>query len=372
MNTPIRVLHVLTTMNQGGAETMVMNYYRHIDTEKVQFDFLLHREEIGAYEGEILSRGGRIHRLPALTLRSAWRYPKWIYDFLSAHTEYQCIHIHSSGVAYFVARAAHQLKCKVIIQHSHACARNVIDWTTPIRYFCKIATRKHLTHFFSCGKEAAEWLFGQAGARKAIILPNAINTEKFRYTAKQQQDLKRSLGWHGKYTIGNVARFYPQKNHFQMLAIFKATLSIKPNARLILVGKKEGYYPELRKRAQELGIENSIEFTGARSDINDLLKAFDIFLFPSLFEGLSVAMIEAQAAGLKIIASNNIAKEVAICPGLVEFLPLDCSAEQWAARLVAPYNRTDTYETILKAGYDIKANAQWLQQFYLENTGIYV
>lgn len=367
MNKPIRVLHVLTTMNQGGAETMLMNYYRHIDREKLQFDFLLHREEIGAYEKEILSMGGVIHRLPALKLSSAWSYRKLILDFLKNNPEYDCIHIHSSGVAYFVAKAAHKLGRKVIIQHSHACARDVIDWTTPIRYLCKSATRKYLTHFFSCGKEAAEWLFGRKRAKKAIILPNAVDSRLFSYNSEKHEKLKKQFGWEGKYIIGNVARFCPQKNHFQLLEIFKSTLSIKPNAHLVLVGKKDGYYEELVQRASEMGLLEHVEFTGARADIPDLLQAFDIFLFPSLFEGLSVAMIEAQAAGLKIIASDNIAKEVAICPELVEFISLAAPLSEWSKALTTYYPRKNTCNEICTSGYDIHENSMILQNFYIKH-----
>lgn len=352
-------------MNQGGAETMIMNYYRHTDRKHVQFDFLVHREEIGAYENEIESLGGKIYRLPALTLRTAWSYRKWIYEFLKSHPEYECIHIHSSGVAYFVAKASHQLGRKVIIQHSHACARNIIDWTTPIRYICKVATRRHLTHFFSCGKEAAEWLFGKKIAQKAIILPNAVNTQKFAFSQAKHLSLRKQYGWDDKYVIGYVARFNYPKNHFQLLEIFKATLTIQPNAHLVLVGKKDGYYDELVKRIDELGISAHVEFTGARSDIHQLLQAFDIFVFPSLFEGLSVAMIEAQAAGLKIIASDNIPKEVAICPDLVDFLPLSKTYDSWAERIKSPYIRRDTCLEICAAGFDIQANATMLQDFYI-------
>lgn len=366
MNTIIRILHVLTTMNQGGAETMVMNYYRHIDRNKLQFDFLLHREEIGVYENEIESLGGKIYRLPALTLRTAWSYRKWIYAFLKSHPEYECIHIHSSGVAYFVAKAAHKLGRKIIIQHSHCCSPSGFDFFYPVRLLCKKHIKKYLTHYFSCGKEAAEWQFGK-NAKEAIILPNAVDSRKFCYNSEKHEKLKKQFGWEGKYIIGNVARFCPPKNHFQLLEIFKSTLSIKPNAHLVLVGKKDGYYEELVQRASEMELLEHVEFTGARADIPDLLQAFDIFLFPSLFEGLSVAMIEAQAAGLKIIASDNIAKEVAICPELVEFISLAAPLSEWSKALTTYYPRKNTCNEICTSGYDIHENSMILQNFYIKH-----
>lgn len=354
-------------MNQGGAETMLMNYYRHIDRSKLQFDFLVHRSEIGAYEDEILSLGGKIHRLPALTLRTALSYSMRISAFLNIHPEYEIIHIHSAGVAYFVAKAASKLKRRVIIQHSHCCAPDKADVLYPIRFFCKYATRKYLTHFFSCGKEAAEWLFGKKGAKKAIILPNAVDSRLFSYNNEKHENLKKRFGWEGKYVIGNVARFGPQKNHFQLLQIFKETLSICPHAHLVLVGKKDGYYKELKQRVDEMGLSNHVEFTGARTDIPNLLQAFDMFLFPSLFEGLSVAMIEAQAAGLKIIASANIAKEVAICPDLVEFISLAAPLSEWSKALTTYYPRRNTSNEICTSGYDIRENSMILQNFYIKH-----
>ena len=351
-------------MNMGGAETMLMNYYRHLDTSLLQFDFLLHREEEGCYEAEILRRGGRIHRLPALTLQSAPRYPHRILRFLREHPEYECIHIHSSGVALFVARAAHRLGRKIIIQHSHACARDCYDLTTPIRFFCKIATRRYLTHFFSCGRQAAEWLFGTTHAKEAIILPNAIEAARFRFDPATRAKQRKQYGWEDKFVIGNVARFCPQKNHFRMLHIFSAVLQQVPHALLVLVAEKKGYYEELRATADQMGLSEHIVFTGGRQDVADLLQAFDVFLFPSLFEGLSVAMVEAQAAGLRIVTSDQVARESALCEDLVDFIPLGQSDESWTAHLLRPYTRQDTYAQICRKGYDITENAQFLTHFY--------
>lgn len=361
---PLRILHVCTTMNMGGAETMLMNYYRHIDTALLQFDFLLHREEQGFYEAEILRRGGRIHRLPALTLRSAPGYPGHIRHFLREHPEYDCIHIHSSGVAFFVARAAHRLGRKVIIQHAHACARDCYDLTTPIRFFCKIATRRYLTHFFGCGTQAAAWLFGRANAAQAIILPNAIETERFRYSPAIRTEQRKKYGWENNWVIGNVARFCPQKNHFRMLRIFAAVLRRAPHAILVLVAEKMGYYEELRAAAEQMGLSKHIVFTGGRQDVAELLQAFDVFLFPSLFEGLSVAMVEAQAAGLHIVTSDGVARESALCEELVDFVPLARTDEDWAEFILRPYNRQDTHDRICRKGYDIAENARLLTSFY--------
>ncbi len=354
-------------MNRGGAETMIMNYYRHIDRTKIQFDFLLHREEIGVYEEEIVQLGGRIHRLPALTLTSILSYRRAIARFFDEHPEYRVVHIHAPGVAYFVAREACRHQLPVIIQHSHSCAPDHFDWTVPFRHFFKWAVRRHLTHFFSCGKEAAEWFFGKTGAKKAIILPNAIETEKYRFDSNRRAVVREKMGWEGHYVIGDVARFNHPKNHFQLLTFFVEVLKKRSDALLVLVGDKQGYYRELKSKCCTLGIADKVVFTGGRSDVPDLLQGFDVFVFPSLFEGLSLAMIEAQTAGLRVVASSAIARESAVIPENVSFLPLSALPSVWADDLLRPYERLDTLIRVNKAGFDICQNARWLQNFYLES-----
>lgn len=362
---PIRILMVCTIMNRGGAETMLMNYYRHMDRRRVQFDFLVHRKETGAYDDEILSMGGKIWRLPALTLRSIFQYRRAIDHFLSAHPEYKIVHIHSSGVALFVAASAKKHHVPVIIQHSHCCAMDKIDWTTPIRYFCKWRTSNCLTHSFSCGKEAAIWQFGKSRANKTFILPNAIEAALYRYDHKRYCKVRDKENWQNRFIIGNVARFSRQKNHPRQLEILQAVLQERPNALLVCVGEKIGDYELIKSLAKEKGLLDHVCFTGGRNDVSELLQGFDVFLFPSFFEGLSVSMIEAQAAGLHVVASDGIAHEAAIVPSCVDFISLNASDKTWANALLTPYNRRDTYGDICSAGYDIEKNAQWLQQFYL-------
>lgn len=357
---------VCSIMNRGGAETMVMNYYRQIDREKVQFDFLVHRTESGAYDDEILSMGGRIWRLPALTLRSILQYRRAIDDFFLQHQEYKIVHIHPFGVALFVAMAARKHKIPVVIQHAHCCALDKMDWTTPLRYVCKTLIRPLLTHCFSCGREAAQCQFGKSKAEHAIVLPNAIDATCYRFDNERYRMVREREGWSDRFVIGNVARFSRQKNHPRQLEILQVLLQKRPNALLVCVGERRENFDEVRTLAKRMGLADHVQFTGGRDDVPDLLQGFDVFLFPSFFEGLSVAMIEAQAAGLHIVASDGIAPEVSIVPDRVDFLPLSASNETWAAALLKPYVRRDAYDDICRAGYDIRKNAQWLQQFYLD------
>lgn len=363
---PVRVLMVCTIMDRGGTEALLMNYYRHIDRNRVQFDFLVHREKIGVYEAEISAMGGKVWRLPALTLTSVVQYRSAIDQFFSEHQDYQIVHIHSAGVALFVAAAARKHKIPVIIQHSHCCGLNKWDWTSPFRYVCKILTRPLLTHYFACGRGAAVDLFGSRAAQKAIILPNAISLSDYRYSTARYEQIRKKEHWDGRFVIGNVARFSRVKNHPRQLGILEAVLKKRPNALLVCVGDKQNDYEMIQSLAEQKGLLDHVCFTGGRNDVSDLLQGFDVFLFPSFFEGLSVAMIEAQAAGLHVVASDSIARESAIVSDGVDFISLNASNEIWADALLTPYKRRDTYEDICRAGYDIEENAQWLQQFYLD------
>lgn len=363
-----RVLMVCTVMDRGGAETLLMNYYRHMERNKVQFDFLVHRDVEGAYDAEILEMGGKIWHLPALTpkIKSVVKYMHVIDHFFSEHPEYRIVHIHSSGVALFVAMAARKHKIPVVIQHSHCCGMDRIDWTSPLRYVCKTLTRPLLTHYFACGHKAAVDLFGCRMAQKTVIMPNAIATANYRYSANRYNQVRKRECWDSVFVIGNVARFSKVKNHPRQLEILESVLKKKPNTLLVCVGEKQNDYEMIKSLAEQKGLLNHVRFLGGRNDVHDLLQGFDVFLFPSFFEGLSVAMIEAQAAGLHVVASDTIAPEVAIVPGCVEFLPLRASNETWADHLLSSYERKDTYDEICKAGFDIANNAQWLQQFYLD------
>ena len=370
MKNPVRVLMVCTIMDRGGAETLLMNYYRRMDRDKVQFDFLVHRDTSGTYDAEITEMGGKIWHLPALSpnMVSVLKYRKAINLFFSEHPEYRIVHIHSSGVALFVAEAARKHKIPVIIQHSHCCGLDKMDWTSPLRYICKTLTRPLLTHYFACGHEAAVDLFGRRVAQEATILPNAISTVDYRYSADRYHQIREREGWNNSFVMGNVARFSKVKNHPRQLEILEAVLKKQPNALLVCVGDKQNDYEMIKSLAEQKGLLNHVRFTGGRNDVPDLLQGFDVFLFPSFFEGLSVAMVEAQASGLRIVASDSIAHEVAIVPELVDFVSLKESDEAWADSLLIPYERKDVHSIICAAGYDLSVQAERLQHFYLQHT----
>ena len=366
MKKEIRVLNLFTIMNRGGAETMVMNYYRRIDRSKLQFDFMVHREDRGAYDDEIEAMGGKIFRMPPIRPWTASAYKKQVAQFYYEHPVYKIIHSHMSELGYYDFIEAEKAGIPVRIAHAHNRPYGV-DIKSPIRWYYKTKMLPHITHMFMCGNESGEWLFGEKNKDKFIMLNNAIDSEKYRFDWRKRELIRNNLGIADNLVIGHVGRFAPQKNHKFIIEVFTEALKTAPNAVLLLIGEDSGEISnEIHSLVSKRGILDKIRFLGVRNDVEDLLQAMDVFLFPSLFEGLSLASVEAQAAGLPIIISDKVPIECKITQ-LVHVMNLNSSVKAWANEAVrlARLPHIDTYQKIVESGFDIKENANWLQDFYV-------
>lgn len=363
---PIRVLNLFTIMDRGGAETMVMNYYRHIDRTKIQFDFLVHREQRGAYDEEIESMGGKIYRMCPVYPQNFARYKRDLHSFFQSHPEYKIIHSHMSELGYFVFREAERQGVPVRICHAHN-APNGFDAKMIVRTYLKKRMMPYLTHLFICGEASGKWLYGEKNKSRFLMLNNAIDAVSYIYDLSKREEMRRHLGLADELVIGHVGRFNPQKNHSFLIDIFAALLKKEPNAVLLLVGGGEGM-SKMQEKAQELGIAEHVRFLGVRSDVADLMQAMDVFVFPSLYEGLPVTMVEAQAAGLPCIISDKVPTECILTEGLVDIMPLSASPEAWAEKILAKraIPRTDRRAEIAAHGFDITTEAVKLQEFYLK------
>lgn len=364
---PIRVLNMFTIMDRGGAETMVMNYYRHIDRTKVQFDFLVHREQRGAYDDEIERMGGRIYRMCPVYPQNFSRYKRDLRTFFRAHPEYKIIHSHMSELGYFAFREAERQGVPVRICHAHN-APHGFDAKMIIRTYFKKRMMPYLTHLFMCGEESGKWLYGEKNKTRFIMLNNAIDAAVYSFDASKREEMRRQLDLTDELVVGHVGRFNPQKNHAFLLDIFAALLKKEPNAVLLLVGGGADM-PKIQAKAQELGIAERVRFLGVRSDVADLMQAMDVFVFPSLYEGLPVTMVEAQASGLPCIISDKVPPECILTEGLVNIMPLSASPEVWAEKILSmrAVPRTDRHEEIAAHGFDITTEAVKLQEFYIKS-----
>ncbi len=371
MSEPIRILNLFTIMNRGGAETLVMNYYRNIDRTKVQFDFLVHREERGAYEDEIEALGGRIYRVPPAHPGQFGKHKKAVAEFLAAHPEYSIIHSHMSELGYFIFKEAKARGVKCTICHAHN-APHFNSETLPekikdfARSFFKHGIRKYTDHKFICGLEAGRWLFGADSEKDFIMMNNAVDARKFAWNEAKAEKFREQTDLQGKFVVCHIGRFNAQKNHTFLIDIFATLQKANPNAVLLLVGAGE-LEEKIRLKVKKLGLSESVRFMGLRDDVNDILLASDVFLFPSLYEGLPVTLVEAQSSGIKCIISDTIPEDCLLTEN-IEVISLDKSAGEWAQEVLKyadGYERRDTFADIAAAGFDIKENAKWLEEFYI-------
>ena len=235
-----------------------------------------------------------------------------------------------------------------------------------LRTYFKKRMMPYLTHLFMCGEESGKWLYGEKNKSRFIMLNNAIDAAVYSFDASKREEMRRQLDLTDELVVGHVGRFNPQKNHPFLLDIFTSLLKKEPDAVLLLVGGGEGM-PKIQAKAQELGIAERVRFLGVRSDVADLMQTMDVFVFPSLYEGLPVTMVEAQASGLPCIISDKVPPECILTEGLVNIMPLSASPEAWAEKILTmrAVPRTDRRAEIAAHGFDITTEAVKLQEFYL-------
>lgn len=358
----IRILHVVTYMGRGGLETMIMNYYRQMDRTKVQFDFLVHRDFRADYDDEIERLGGRIYRIGRLIPWSR-AYQRALDAFFAAHPEYRVVHVHQDCLSGVILKAAQKHGVPVRIAHSHNSSQD-----KNLKYLIKLYYKRQIptyaTALFACGRDAGDWMFG---GKPYTIINNAIDAAQYSYSHVRAMEMRRSIHIaEDAFVIGHVGRFSPVKNHTFLLDVFDELCRADERAVLMLVGDGE-LRKSMEDKAKAMGLEDRVLFTGMRSDVCDLMQAMDVFVFPSLYEGLPVSLVEAQAAGLPCVISNCV-PDACMLTDLVQRVSLEGSAHKWAERILAVRAtvRRDRYDEIAAAGFDIVSSAAWLQQYYVD------
>lgn len=364
----IRVLHILHSMNRGGAENAIMNYYRHIDRDKVQFDFLLTETDKCAFEDEILALGGRVYRVPLLTLRNPYSYCKAVRLFYKTHPEFKIVHSHTSSKSFLPLYIAKRNGIPIRVAHSHG-SKSEHGAKGIIRDALKLPLKVVATHYLACGEDAAKWLYGENCFNKGSvrIFPNVIEAHSFDFNELIRQQVRNQIGIHSQTVlIGSAARFSKEKNHAFTVGVFKAFHEYVPESKLLLLG--DGKLREaIENQVLENNLSDSVMFAGVVPNVGDYEQAMDFFLLPSFNEGLPLSLVEAQVSGLRCFASEGVPKE-ADKTGLVSFLPLSKGPEYWAKAITDSigYNRRSHIEDIRAAGYDAQASAAKLEQFYLD------
>lgn len=364
MAEPIRVCEFVGNMNGGGVEAVVMNYYRHVDRSKVQFDFVVTESSTIVPREEMESLGARVFTVPAYTNLPAFQ--KASYDLFKAHSEWRIVHAHMNVLNVFPLGQAARAGVPVRISHSHSTAGRGETMKNAAKAILRTQADRYPTHRFACSRFAGEWLFGKGAPFEVVY--NAIDLDRFSFNAAARIQVRADLGLvGGQYAIGHVGRFMPQKNHRFLLETFEKVAARRPNAVLLCVGSGETK-DHAESWVRERGLEGKVKFLGQCNDVNDLYQAFDAFALPSLYEGLGLVGVEAQVAGLPCVLSDRITREVDVT-GTCEFLPID-DPEIWADALCALEPKSDAERAATDSAafsdYDIVRQGAWLTDKYIE------
>lgn len=362
MSAPVRVLHVLQRMEPAGVQMLLMNLYRHMDREKVQFDFLVHYTAPQFFDKEIEKLGGKIYRLSVREDYNFFRYWHQLNFFFREHPEYRIVHGHMHSLGMFYLSAAEKNGVPVRIAHAHT--NGILnDAKKQIKQYMNNHFADHATDLFACSESAGKFMFGQKTYR---VINNAIDSTLFCFDANKRQEKRRELGIDDQFVIGCVGRFTPEKNQKYSIDVFRKVLKRRENATLLLIGSGP-MEQEVKAYAAANGLDGKTLFIGNRRDMPELYMAMDVFLFPSVFEGLGIVGVEAQAAGTPTVATDTLPREISVTP-LIHRLPLG-NVEEWADMIEMAYRDPERHQNMMhyiqSASYDITGVASWLQDFYL-------
>jgi glycosyltransferase involved in cell wall biosynthesis len=364
---PIRVLNVLGTIDLGGAESRVMELYRALDRDKVQFDFLIHNDINGHYSKEIKNLGGKIYSVPRFKVTNYFTYKKALETFFKEHNYYAAVQGHMTSTASIYLPIAKKAGIPITIAHARSAGvdqgiRGIV--TKIIRYPLK----NRADFLFTCSKEAGVAVYGKKAVKagKVITIPNAIDAERFSYNETVRNEVRKELGISDKFVIGHVGRFGFMKNHAYLLDIFNEICKQRKDAVLVLVGEG-GLMGDIKAKAESLGLKDKVYFLGNHSDIERYYQAFDYFVFPSTFEGFPGSVAEAQTSGLRCLLSDKVTREVALTD-LVTYKNIDEPAINWAMEILKNADkamvRKDQSHIIKEKDFDVKAQARKLEEFY--------
>jgi glycosyltransferase involved in cell wall biosynthesis len=370
-NEPIRVLHVVGAMNYGGVESMLMNLHRNIDHNRVQFDYLVRTNEKGKHDDEILLLGGNIYRIRPFDGLNIYSYYRECLSFFSQHPEIQVVHGHLGSSASLYLKAAKQSGAYTIA-HSHNA--NIDHNFRNLAYsIYSYPTRFVADSLFACSTEAGCSRFGKRAVEgpKFYLFHNAIDLKAYQLEQEERRSVDEEFHFASdNILIGAVGRISMQKNPEFIFRIFKEAIEMNDKVRCIWIGTGD-MENKCHALIESHHMADRIIMTGSRNDVPRLLKRMDCYIMPSLFEGLPVSAIEAQATGLPCLLSDAISKETEICD-LVKWMSISESPQSWASRAIelAAENRLirkNPNEEVVKAGYDIKSTSQWLSDFYVSH-----
>ena len=363
MGVPIRIAQIVGKMNNGGVEAVVMNYYRHIDREKVQFDFIVDEDSTVIPKDEIESLGGRVFIVPPYQKLNKY-IPALIKLF--KENQYKIVHSHINTLSVFPLFAAKRAGITVRIAHNHSTAAKGETKKNILKYMLRPFAKVYATHYAACSTYAAEWLFGKKTVEqgKVTIFNNAIDLDKFKFDENVRNEVRKELGIEDKFVIGHVGRFCYQKNQEFLIDVFAEVYKQNPNAVLLLIGEGEDK-KNIEQKVNDIKLKN-VMFLGNRNDVYRIYNAMDVFILPSRYEGLPVVGVEAQANGLPCLLSDKMTRETKMTEN-AEFLSIDDGVQKWADSILNKINlprNKNGYKNLIENGFSINDRAYKLMELY--------
>lgn len=364
---PIIVAQIMGKWVGGGVEAVIMNYYRNIDRSKVQFDFICDEDSTNIPYDEIKKLGGRVIICPPY--QKIFEYERFLIDLFKKNN-YKIVHSNINALSIFPLRAAKKAGVPIRIAHSHSTT-NKKEWKKNLmKQALRTFSKKYATDYFACSELAGRWLFGNKTFEqgKVTIINNAIDLDKFKYDEKIRKEKRKELNINDDtLVVGHIGRFVAQKNHTFLIDIFNELHKKEKNSILLLIGQGP-LMSEIKQKVDSLGISDSVKFLGQRNDVSELYQVFDVFLLPSLYEGLPVVGVEAQATGNLCILSDSMTQETKILDTTI-FVSLDRNVEEWLSIILDSYRKFKKYDTtveITKNNFNIKKETNKLENQYNE------
>lgn len=369
MDKCVRILYILGgSMKYGGTEAFIINYYRNINKENVIIDFVYQGDEKGVYDDELIACGSNIYHT-VYKNQNPILFSKQIAEIIKKNN-YKIIHSQMDAMGAWPLLIAKFKGVPVRIAHSHNTAHQTNNKIQIlVNDLAKTLLRKVSTHYFACGKEAGKWLFGEKlfEKGKVEVIHNAINLDDYSFSNDKRMKIRNEFSIKDSdILIGHVGQFRKQKNHEKIIEIFHSLVQQNVNYKLMLVGSGE-LEDSIKELCQKLNILDHVIFTGSRNDVSTIMNAFDLFLFPSLFEGLSVVAVEAQANGVPCVFSNTISNETFINDN-IDVVDLNASEDIWtnAINKAIGNGRINSEKAFSSNGYNIKVEAKKLEKKYLD------
>jgi glycosyltransferase involved in cell wall biosynthesis len=370
MSEKIKILMVTGSLHIGGMENVAMNIARYIDKEQFQINFVVYGEEIGEYEAEVKALGGEVYHIP-FPRQGASKYCKELRKVLESTGPYDVVHSHNLFPSGMVMRVAYKANVPIRIAHAHT-NRDDSHLNIVRRWYQRIMRElmwKYCTQLFACSNKAGEYLFKDKFSREGFVMNNGVDIEKFSIDETTKKNLRNELGISTERIIGHTGRFVEVKNHSLLVDIFKSIYDSGENVKLMLIGDGP-LKGSIEEKVRKLGLEDRVIFTGVRNDVPSLLSLMDVYVLPSTYEGVSVSLMEAQAAGIPFVVSESAYSAESRVTEYGTVLDLDSSIKVWKNAIIEQMNRgklRNAAQVIIDKGYDTNSIIKYVQNKYYKS-----